>query len=234
MWWLAARHIELEAIMHSSNLQAVGKALTTVLRNGLAGFGALILASLILESSRALPEKTPHAAELDSNGPREHNAAMEVAPDPRHKVLASYLARRYRVSAEATENMVSEAYAAGRHLAIDPLLILAVISVESRFNPIAESNYGAKGLMQVVPKYHQEKLADHGGEVAVLDPRTNILIGTKILAEYIRRAGGLEAGLQFYGGAPDDPAQGYAQRVIAERQRLQQKVPRPARSGTDV
>jgi len=221
--------------MHSSSLQGVGRGLTAALRNGLAGFGALIVASAIVDSGRLLPEKTPHAAEFDSGKPsRDREAETEVAPDPRHKVLAGYLARRYRVSAEATENMVNEAYAAGRRLAIDPLLILAVISVESRFNPIAESGYGAKGLMQVVPKYHQEKLADHGGDVAVLDPRTNILIGAKILAEYIRRAGGLEAGLQFYGGAPDDPAQGYAQKVIAERQRLQQKVPRLVRSGTDV
>jgi soluble lytic murein transglycosylase-like protein len=112
-------------------------------------------------------------------------------------------------------------------------LILAVISVESRFNPIAESNYGAKGLMQVVPKYHPEKFADQGGATAALDPRTNILVGTRILAEYIRRAGSLEAGLQLYAGASEDPMQGYAQKVIAERHRLRQKLPRSAQAGTD-
>jgi soluble lytic murein transglycosylase-like protein len=221
--------------VHSNYVLGIGKALTAAFRNGLAGFGALILAAMIIDSGKMPVEKAPQAAGLDlSKLPQDRVPATETAPDPRHKVLAGYLARRYRVSAEATESMVNEAYAAGKRLAIDPLLILAVISVESRFNPIAESNYGAKGLMQVVPKYHQEMFADHGGDVAVLDPRTNILVGSKILAEYIRRAGGLEAGLQYYAGAPDDPAQGYAQKVIAERQRLQQKLPRSARAGTDV
>ena len=147
-----------------------------------------------------------------------------ATPDPQHKVLAGYLARRYRVAGDATVDLVSESYAVGRAVGLDPLLILAVISVESRFNPIAESDMGAKGLMQVIPRFHTEKLAVHGGEDAVLDPKTNILVGAQILKEYIRLAGGLEAGLQMYNGAADDPSQGYAQKVIAEKQRLEQAL----------
>ena len=51
--------------------------------------------------------------------------------------------------------MVGAAYRAAREVGLDPLLVLAVISVESRFNPIAESVMGAKGLMQIIPKYHR-------------------------------------------------------------------------------
>jgi hypothetical protein len=51
---------------------------------------------------------------------------------------------------------------------------------------------------------------------------TNILVGAQILNEYIERAGSLEAGLQVYAGAAEDPARGYAQRVLAEQQRLAQ------------
>ena len=43
--------------------------------------------------------------------------------------------------------------------------------------------------MQVMPKYHQDKLAAHGGEPALLEPEVNILVGTRILREYQRRLG---------------------------------------------
>jgi soluble lytic murein transglycosylase-like protein len=102
--------------------------------------------------------------------------------------------------------------------------VLAVISIESRFNPIAESVMGAKGLMQIIPKYHREKLMAAGGEEAVFDPESNILVGTRILQEYVHRTGTLEAGLQFYNGAWRDATASYAQRVLAERSRLLQVV----------
>jgi soluble lytic murein transglycosylase-like protein len=100
------------------------------------------------------------------------------------------------------------------------------MAIESRFNPIAESWVGAKGLMQVVPRHHQDKLLEHGGEEAVLDPMTNILLGARILKEYIRRTGSLEAGLQFYNGALADPSSQYSQKVMAEKERLEQAVRR--------
>lgn len=199
----------------------------------LAGFGLLALVLVAIEGGRVLPFGPAHAVAYA--GTVDSSAALgavgaEAAPNPQHKVLASYLARRYRVASDATVDLVSEAYAVGRAVGLDPLLILAVISVESRFNPIAESDMGAKGLMQVIPRFHTEKLAVHGGEDAVLDPKTNILVGAQILKEYIRLAGGLEAGLQMYNGAADDPSQGYAQKVIAEKQRLEQTL-RAARPG---
>lgn len=78
--------------------------------------------------------------------------------------------------------------------------------------------------MQVVPKHHQDKLSEHGGEDALLNPMVNIALGARILKEYIRRTGSLEAGLQYYNGALADPSSQYAQRVIAEKDRLQQAV----------
>jgi soluble lytic murein transglycosylase-like protein len=110
------------------------------------------------------------------------------------------------------------------------VLILAVMAIESLYNPVAESVMGAKGLMQVIPKYHLEKLSDHGGEHALLDPEVNILVGTEILREYHRRLGDLEAALQMYAGALDDPASQYSQKVLAERLRLEavrQKARKP-------
>jgi soluble lytic murein transglycosylase-like protein len=120
--------------------------------------------------------------------------------------------------------MVEAADRAAREVGLDPLLVLAVISIESRFNPIAESAMGAKGLMQIIPKYHRAKLQALGGEQAVLDPESNIMVGARILQEYVRRTGTLEAGLQFYNGAFWDGSAQYAQKVMAERARLEQVV----------
>jgi soluble lytic murein transglycosylase-like protein len=69
-----------------------------------------------------------------------------------------------------------------------------------------------------------DKLNEHGGEEVVLDPVTNIALGARILKEYVRRTGSLEAGLQFYNGALADPSSQYAQKVFAEKERLQQAV----------
>lgn len=207
------------------------QAVVGAVQGVLAGFGLLALVFLAVEGGRLVPFDLVQDGAAAGEPPRL-DAPVGARPDPHHKVLGSYLARRYRVATDATVDLVSEAYSVGRAVGLDPLLILAVISVESRFNPIAESDMGAKGLMQVIPKFHPEKFAEHGGEDTVLDPRTNMLVGAQILKEYIRRAGSLEAGLQMYNGAPDDLSQGYAQKVIAERQRLEQTLARLGRPGT--
>jgi hypothetical protein len=218
-------------------VRAGWQAVVGALQGAVAGFGLLALLFLAVEGGRLMPLGAAQGGAIAygkklEGSPALDAAAAELRPDPQHQVLAGYLARRYRVATDATIDLVSEAYAVGRAVGLDPLLILAVISVESRFNPIAESNMGAKGLMQVIPRFHYEKLAQHGGEDAVLDPRTNMLVGAQILKEYIVRAGSLEAGLQMYNGASEDPAQGYAQRVITERQGLEQTLARPGRRGT--
>ncbi len=148
----------------------------------------------------------------------------EEAVDPTQRALVGYLARRFSIAAAPTAMVVETAYRAAGESGLDPLLVLAVIAIESRFNPIAESVMGAKGLMQIIPRYHLARLKEHGGEEAVFDPESNILVGTKILQEYVYRTGTLEAGLQSYNGASRDPSAQYASRVLAERGRLEQAV----------
>ena len=136
------------------------------------------------------------------------------------RAVTDYIARRYRVSDAAVAGFVSAAYRAGAEYNVDPGLILAVMAVESRYNPVAESGVGAKGLMQIMPKFHLDKLAAHGGEPALLEPEVNILVGTRILREYQRRLGDTEAALQMYAGALDEPTAQYAAKVFAEKARL--------------
>lgn len=147
---------------------------------------------------------------------------VEVNPDDaKHRAVGEHLARRFRVSVEMTTRVVAKAFDVGHELKLDPLLILAIIAVESRFNPVAESVMGAKGLMQVIPRFHADKFGPLGGEQVAFDPAANITVGARILKEYIRRTGDITNALQMYVGASTEESEnGYSSKVMAERDRL--------------
>jgi hypothetical protein len=206
-----------------------GRGILRTLHHVLAAVGLLAVMFLMLDAGQRFiaPGQERIGTRLS-----EIPGALEpaiTADDIRHRALATFLSKRYRVAQAATEELVGVAFDVGQQVGLDPLLILAVMAVESRLNPIAESEFGAKGLMQVIPKYHQDKFKAVGGEQAVLDPLTNVTVGAQILKGYIRQTGSLEAGLQFYNGALADTTSEYAEKVIAEQERLRQAFQRMAR-----
>lgn len=137
--------------------------------------------------------------------------------------VTNWLSRRYHVSSDATNMLVSAAYLTARDINLDPLLILSVMAIESGLNPFAESPVGAQGLMQVMAKVHQEKFNEVGGLKAALNPAANIRVGAIILKEYVTRGGSVEAGLKLYvGAALTDSDGGYGSRVLAEYHRLKE------------
>ncbi|MDH5538278.1 MAG: lytic transglycosylase domain-containing protein [Rhizobacter sp.] len=154
--------------------------------------------------------------------PAEPDAvARATAIDPRdlnrqQATLAQWLSRRYRVAPEPIGRLVHEAWLVGQRAGLDPTLILAIMAVESSFNPFAQSAVGAQGLMQVMTKVHNDKYLPFGGNHAAFDPVTNLRVGVQVLKECIQRAGSLEAGLRYYVGAanlPDDG--GYSSKVLS-------------------
>ena len=141
--------------------------------------------------------------------------------DAQQRAVATYIKRKYGVSAEVVQELVRTAFAAGKRYGVDPLLVVAIMAVESSYNPIAESYAGAKGLMQIIPKYHPEKFAEFGGEQAAFDPRVNILVGARILREYLlMHSGDVLTALQTYAGALTDREAVYTQRVLNEKDHL--------------
>jgi hypothetical protein len=143
---------------------------------------------------------------------------------PKQQAAITYwLSRKYSIAPEPLSALVAEAYETGAKTKLDPTLILAIMAVESGFNPFAQSNVGAQGLMQVMTKVHSEKYQFFGGQLAAFDPLTNLRVGVKVLQECIARAGSLEGGLKFYVGAGNmEEDGGYAAKVLAEHNRLQQ------------
>ncbi|HEY8606710.1 MAG TPA: lytic transglycosylase domain-containing protein [Noviherbaspirillum sp.] len=135
--------------------------------------------------------------------------------------VTNWLAKRYRVAADATNMLVSAAYLTASEIKLDPLLILSVMAIESGFNPFAESPVGAQGLMQVMSKVHRDKFEDLGGVKAALNPLANIRVGSLILKDYVTRGGSVEAGLKLYVGAGAmETDSGYGAKVLAEYNRL--------------
>ncbi|KXU87851.1 transglycosylase SLT domain protein [Paraburkholderia monticola] len=135
-------------------------------------------------------------------------------------LVASYLARRYRVAQEPVGELVKAAFDTGREVGLDPLLLLSVMAIESGFNPYAESGVGAQGLMQVMSKVHSDKFQYFGGQSAALDPLANIKVGALVLKDCIARGGSLPGGLRLYVGSSTQEDGGYGAKVMAERGRL--------------
>lgn len=136
--------------------------------------------------------------------------------------VAYWLSKKYNVAPEPLSALVAEAYETGSRTKLDPTLILAIMAIESGFNPFAQSSVGAQGLMQVMTKVHSDKYEGFGGKLAAFDPVSNLRVGVKVLQDCIARAGSVEGGLKFYVGAGnlvDDG--GYAAKVLAEHSRLQ-------------
>ncbi len=221
----------------------VGHGLLEVSHNTLALVGLAAIAVALFGASR--PELRQHAETLalgwlkDRHEQRElasgnllvgmgepDAVARATATDPgslskEQAAVAQWLSRRYRVAAEPVAALVQEAWAIGQRASLDPTLILAIIAIESSFNPFAQSPVGAQGLMQVMTRVHDDKYSPFGGTHAAFDPITNLRVGVQVLKECIARAGSVGEGLRHYvGAALHETDGGYAARVLAEQAHL--------------
>jgi len=145
--------------------------------------------------------------------------AADIADLPREQAtLATWISRRYKVAPEPVGALVQEAWSVSKRAGLDPTLILAIMAVESSFNPFAQSSVGAQGLMQVMTSVHNDKYTAFGGSHAAFDPIANLRVGVQVLKECIARAGNVQEGLRYYvGAALLDSDGGYAARVMAEQ-----------------
>jgi len=153
-------------------------------------------------------------------------AAPATDLTPLQLTLVQAVRSKYKIAPEPLNALILEVFDLADRSALDATLILAVIGVESNYNPFANSPTGAKGLMQVIPEVHSEKFTPYGGAMAIFDPKTNLRIGVKILKECINLTGSLEEGLRLYKAGEESISQEteYISRVIGEQERLNQAI----------
>ncbi|MDO9434352.1 lytic transglycosylase domain-containing protein [Hydrogenophaga sp.] len=210
-----------------------------ITHNGLALLGTLLAVGVITLSARADLRASTEEQVLGWLLERQEAAtapAMYTAePTAIDRVTAAqpgslpkqqanvtfWLSRKYRVAPEPLSVLVAEAFEVGEKAKIDPTLILAVMAIESRFNPFAQSPVGAQGLMQVLTRVHTDKYNDFGGQLAAFDPVSNLRVGARVLQDAIARAGSVEGGLRLYVGAVSNDGSGYINKVMAEHLRIQ-------------
>ena len=211
-------------ITHNSfallGLAVVFAAVTLTARPDLRQAGETHLIGWLQERQTALLG-TPEPVELDAI---DRATAADPKELPKQQAAVAYwLSKKYRVAPEPLSALVTEAYEIGRRTKLDPTLILAIMAIESGFNPFAQSAVGAQGLMQVMTRVHTDKYQNFGGHFAAFDPVTNLRVGVKVLQECIARAGSIEGGLRHYVGAANmEDDGGYASKVMAEYERLRQ------------
>nr|WP_231943534.1 lytic transglycosylase domain-containing protein [Hydrogenophaga crassostreae] len=152
----------------------------------------------------------------------ERATALHPTNLPKQQANVAYwLSRKYRVAPEPLGVLVAEAFEVGERVRLDPTLLLAVMAIESRFNPFAQSPVGAQGLMQVLTRVHTDKYEDFGGRLAAFDPVSNLRVGARVLHDCVKRAGSIEGGLRLYVGAVTTDGSGYINKVMAEHLRIQ-------------
>lgn len=208
---------------------------------GLAGAASAVavVAAILLAPAPAAEAIRPHQPpELELAACAHPDLCPEARRDAWAERIASELEARLPVLAETDRDalaltIVDEAERAR----IDPLLVLALIEVESRFDPGAASGRGARGLMQLRPSTMQRE-AERSG-IAFEDPHepiANVQAGVRYLGRLLDAFGREEVALMAYNAGPNRilgylrageiPARfhGYPRRVKKEHRRLRRSL----------
>ncbi|MBQ0961356.1 lytic transglycosylase domain-containing protein [Ideonella sp. 4Y11] len=237
-WWKDVT----EAGRHSAGvfLRDVGGGLLEVSHNMLALLGLLVLAAVAFVAGRADLRTSFEQQALgwlqERHAERQGPELLDTPADPAlvrtlatelhtlsrpQAAVTQWISRRYRVAPEPVARLVQEAWSVGQRAGLEPTLLLAIMAIESGFNPFAQSPVGAQGLMQVMTRIHNDKYESMGGRLAAFDPVSNLRVGVAVLRECIARAGSLEGGLRYYVGAANlDDDGGYAGKVLSEHRHL--------------
>ena len=197
-------------------------ATLSLLHHGLLLLGLLLGLLALPAFANDASAKDESALSIPAPAEAASEGAAAVAPStlsPRMQRALDYVKTRYKVSKEAVHPLFETVQRISKEHGIDPLLIVAIIGIESGFKSDAKSAGGGHGLMQIIPRYHLNKIPDGLGVKGLMDPAVNVKVGTIILDDAISRAGSPAAGLQSYNGSKKKKV--FASRVLAEKARME-------------
>lgn len=143
-----------------------------------------------------------------------------LPPDPAELERARLQAQTELIADLAPEKYRLLVVTTAERYGVDPRLVAAIITVETRWNPDAVGAHGEQGLMQILPSTGQWLAGVMGlAEYQLSDPATSVEMGTFYLAALIREYGSADVALAVYNGGPRaaDGWQGnpYRRKVLA-------------------
>lgn len=148
------------------------------------------------------------------------SAPLAQAGAPARGPVSTYLIRKFGVAKQKAEQISDAVSLAAAKYSLPPAVLLAIISIESRFREKAKGANGATGLMQVVPSVHRGLLRNVKD---LTEPTANINAGSAILYGYMQAANGdLDTAMRRYGGS-----QAYAQKIRLRAEQFDKDL-RPA------
>lgn len=221
----------------SSLFLDIREGFVEITRHSLALLGMVLLAVVLTFAARPSLQNSASEWLMGWLTSRQDETLARAVQDllPEQAKVTHWLSRKYKVAPLALEKLVAEAWQLGQLSQLPPTLVLAVMAVESGFNPFARGTQGAMGLMQIEPMAHAETLRQFGGQLAAFDPLTNLRIGARLLQANIKAAGSVEEGLRLYGRASGQAnEQAYVERVMGEYQHMERIIRGQAGMGAAV
>ncbi|MGS1000896.1 transglycosylase SLT domain-containing protein [Burkholderia glumae] len=172
------------------------------------------------EAAVPAPAEAPSAGASAVPAP----ASLTQANAPARGPVSAYLIRKFGVAKRKAEQISDAVSLAAAKYSLPPAVLLAIISIESRFREKARGANGATGLMQVVPSAHRGLLRSVKD---LTEPTANINAGSAILYGYMQAANGdLDIAMRRYGGS-----QAYAQKIRLRAEEFDKDL-RPAGPAT--
>jgi soluble lytic murein transglycosylase-like protein/rubrerythrin len=149
--------------------------------------------------ARVVADRVDRVLERANEHHRDDRGALASA-------VHEQVAARMKRADPAVHRRVSRAILTeARLVGLDPLLVLALIHVESSFDPHAQSNAGAVGLMQLLEPTMRREVERSGLDSADRrDPVANVRAGTRYLRRLVDAfAGDLDTALMAYNAGPN-------------------------------
>ncbi|MFM0517027.1 MULTISPECIES: transglycosylase SLT domain-containing protein [Caballeronia] len=176
-----------------------------------------IFAALTVTLSAAQPALAQENPVAASDAAAQSTAQADPKTEQASHKISEMLTRKFGVAREKAQTIAAAVMSSASKYSLPPALLLAIISIESRFKETAKGPNNATGLMQVVPSAHKKLVRN----VDLTDPEDNIETGSAILHGYVKSAqGDVDAALKNYGGS----------RAYAEKVSLRVKTFEPAAS----
>ncbi|GAB4313825.1 MAG: hypothetical protein Kow0074_00520 [Candidatus Zixiibacteriota bacterium] len=180
----------------------------------------------LLIRENATQQATIHRQEQEIKRLEERLQVLEIIED-----------YQTNLTPEETVEVANHIYECSRKYGFDPMIILAMIQVESSFGPRARSHKGARGLMQLKPSTARAVVRNLGwewtDEDALYEPVYNVRVGTEYLFYLVLRFRSVEKAIIAYNQGETSVRgmmtnghklpQQYLQRVLREYRRLQSR-----------